>query len=190
MVHECSVESCSNLAVSRGWCPKHYMRWIRHGSPEKTSRRNNEDAFDFLKEALKTSTDDCIIWPFKTYLGYGAIRLNGKLLRAHRHICECAHGLPLQKKIDAAHKCGVRKCMNPRHIRWATRSENEMDKVDHGLSNRGVRQWKHKLNEAQVLAIKVDYAKGKSKQALYAEYAVAPRTIRDILNGVTWNWLR
>lgn len=30
---DCSIEDCTDKAVSRGWCSKHYTRWQRHGSP-------------------------------------------------------------------------------------------------------------------------------------------------------------
>lgn len=29
----CSVEGCEADAFSRGWCPKHYQRWKKHGDP-------------------------------------------------------------------------------------------------------------------------------------------------------------
>lgn len=35
----CSIDSCSNNAIARGWCANHYARWQRHGDPEGTSNR-------------------------------------------------------------------------------------------------------------------------------------------------------
>lgn len=29
----CSVDGCSGTEVARGWCVKHYNRWLRHGDP-------------------------------------------------------------------------------------------------------------------------------------------------------------
>lgn len=29
----CSIEGCDRLAVSRGWCDKHYRRWLKHNDP-------------------------------------------------------------------------------------------------------------------------------------------------------------
>lgn len=31
----CSVEGCENRARKRGWCGKHYQRWVKHGHPER-----------------------------------------------------------------------------------------------------------------------------------------------------------
>jgi hypothetical protein len=36
----CSLEDCEAPAESRGWCSKHYTRWLRHGTTEpKRSRQ-------------------------------------------------------------------------------------------------------------------------------------------------------
>ncbi len=29
----CAVEDCGKQAVTRGWCQRHYRRWLRHGDP-------------------------------------------------------------------------------------------------------------------------------------------------------------
>lgn len=29
----CLIDGCTNNAQSRGWCSKHYTRWLRHGDP-------------------------------------------------------------------------------------------------------------------------------------------------------------
>lgn len=31
---QCSVEGCEREVVARGWCQKHYQRWLYRGSPE------------------------------------------------------------------------------------------------------------------------------------------------------------
>lgn len=42
---DCSVPSCDDLAVSRGWCNLHYMRWRRYGDPMvKLRKRGRLDA--------------------------------------------------------------------------------------------------------------------------------------------------
>lgn len=34
----CSVAGCANPSYVRGWCPRHYTRWQRHGNPDITLR--------------------------------------------------------------------------------------------------------------------------------------------------------
>lgn len=29
----CSIDGCANEGIKRGWCNKHYKRWMRHGDP-------------------------------------------------------------------------------------------------------------------------------------------------------------
>jgi len=35
----CTVEGCDGKAQSRGWCGKHYARWLRHGDTDSRRRR-------------------------------------------------------------------------------------------------------------------------------------------------------
>lgn len=35
----CSVDGCEEKAKTRGWCPRHYMRWRRNGDPTKARVR-------------------------------------------------------------------------------------------------------------------------------------------------------
>lgn len=48
---------------------------------------------------------------------------------AHRVACEIFKGAP-KPGLEAAHvvDCPHRHCINPDHVRWATRTENEADK--------------------------------------------------------------
>ena len=32
----CSIAGCDRAAKTRGWCRKHYNRWVRHGDPTIT----------------------------------------------------------------------------------------------------------------------------------------------------------
>lgn len=78
-------------------------------------------------------SDECVPWPFavEPSSGYGAIKYNGKKYTAHRMALIIASGGHDSPGMDAAHKpvvCHNRGCCNPLHIRWATRSENSLDK--------------------------------------------------------------
>lgn len=42
MTKLCSIEDCSNKTVARGWCPKHYQRWQKHGSPNTVAWERQE----------------------------------------------------------------------------------------------------------------------------------------------------
>jgi len=40
----CRVEDCDRTVVSRGWCKKHYTRWLRHGDPTKVATPGRKPA--------------------------------------------------------------------------------------------------------------------------------------------------
>ncbi len=35
----CSIDGCGNPHQARGWCNKHYQRWLSRGDPEKEDPR-------------------------------------------------------------------------------------------------------------------------------------------------------
>ena len=111
--------------------------------------------FDFVDDALWSDTDDCILWPFYvSKAGYAAISIKGVRIGAHRYICEKVHGpAPDGRRSHAAHSCGNRLCLNPRHLRWLTAKENIDEKVVHGREARGVKNPQAKLTEDQVREI-------------------------------------
>lgn len=134
MVDKCLVDDCDRLEHRRGFCNKHYRRWIKYGDPEITKYERVEAGLPqkFVEEALLTETDECILWPYsKDSDGYGWCLLEGKSRAVHRYVCEKEHGPPEGDSNQSAHSCGIPNCINKKHLRWATRSENMMDKHIH-----------------------------------------------------------
>lgn len=140
---------------------------------------------------LNQQTDDCVLWPFsKTSWGYGHLQVDGKMRQVHRLACEHLHGPPPTDLHQAAHTCGVRLCVNSRHLRWATRKENEADKVKHGTAGRQPRGEKclmAKLTASQVTEIRNRYGDGgHTHRSLASEYGVAHCTVGFIIRGESW----
>lgn len=187
----CLVDGCSKHARTRGWCTAHYTRWLRHGDPEG-GRTPDGEPLAFLEQAFISETDDCIPWPFaKRKKGHGTVYIKGRLHVAARVVCERVHGAPPAPEYQAAHNCGKghEGCINPRHLRWATGSENEADKLIHGTHNRGERHNMAKLTEDQVLDIRRRAGRGETQSALSREYGVRVGTIHFIVHRKTWWWL-
>lgn len=127
-------------------------------------------------------TDECILWPYGRSCGYGETASG----QAHALICEMVYG-SRPSGMDAAHRCGVRLCVNPRHVRWATRSENEIDKRAHGTGLLGERNPNAVLTWDQVAAIRHRYSLGDIRQRdLGVMYGVRQNTISRIVTGVRW----
>lgn len=148
----------------------------------------------WVEDSLKIEQDECIIFPYYVNNGYPRIHVRlGKRqydkIYANRFVCQMVYGPPPDENYQAAHSCGQSKCVNKRHIRWATRSENECDKVSHGTSNRGERQGQSMLTEQNVLDIVSLLNRGIDKKYLSIFFGVAEPTIANIKRGESWGWL-
>ena len=70
--------------------------------------------------------------------GYGAIRVDGRLIGVHRVSAHIHHGLDLRSDLMALHKrnCPNRDCWNPAHLYVGTKSDNTIDSIAMGTWNR------------------------------------------------------
>lgn len=103
--------------------------------PSGGQSRGRGKGLALVMAALDYQGDDCLIWPlFRDESGYGTFGYYGKMGRAHRVVCVLAHGAPPTSKHQAAHSCGRGGdgCYNPRHLRWKTNSENQIERRLHG----------------------------------------------------------
>jgi hypothetical protein len=133
-------------------------------------------------------------WPFTGYCrdGYGRIGLGTReqgVTKAASVVTEQFHGLRPSPRHQVRHLCRNRPCCNPTHLAWGTQSDNERDKIAHGVSNRGEGSGHARLTEEKVLGIRAELAAGESMHALGRRYGVAWQTIQDIAHRRTWAWL-
>lgn len=187
----CTIEGCCKIVHGRGYCTAHWTRWKRHGDPLGGGTAFGEPA-RWLERHVSYSGDDCLTWPFaKSSKGYPVIadkRHNNAL--AHRMMCEKAHGSAPSPRQDVAHSCGNGHlaCINPQHLRWATRADNMADRLAHGTSNRGSRSAKAILTDDQVREIR--RLRGQMKQRDIGKmFGIAGRTVCKIQLRGSWAWL-
>jgi DNA-binding transcriptional regulator YiaG len=138
----------------------------------------------WLQARVAYNGDDCLVWPFSTVRGYGNLKYRDKITYAHRVMCELRHGPPPSPTHQAAHSCGRgdHGCVNPRHLSWATPSQNQLDKRLHGSSHRAGTGYK--LTPQDVAAIRA--TKGKTQDELAKMYGVSRRNIGAVLSGRSW----
>ena len=185
----CNIEGCGKPSHQRGMCVGHYKRWWRHGDP-LAGRVSNGGPLSYLKEQSASDTEECIPWPFRKYkIGYGKVLFEGRVWKAHRLMCVMVHGEPSPANLDAAHICGNHNCVNPRHLRWATRKENCADKVMHGRTNRGTRAGNVKLDDDKVREIRRRLKDGVEIARIAKDFGVSAGAISGIKSGSRWAWL-
>lgn len=183
----CSVEGCGKEVKCKGLCNSHYQRQKRLGDPLAGGTFKGEPLNWLLRVAIPHDGDDCLIWPYGGGVnGYGCVTKEGKKYYAHRLVCELSHGKPPTSKHEAAHYCGVKYCVNPRHIRWATGSENSADKIMHGRSNRGEKQGHSRLEASDVLSI-CDLARHHKYSDVARQFGISESTVYAIIYGRNWS---
>jgi len=128
-------------------------------------------------------TDSCWVWTAaKSKGGYGRFNLGGKMYDAHRLMLSEKLGRPVACGMDACHAPGIchnRLCVNPEHLREATRSENMADKAIDG-TNIGPA----KLTHDDVTLILTDT---RSAKDLSVVYGVTAAHINAIRSGRRWH---
>jgi hypothetical protein len=175
--------------MAQGYCTAHYQRFRTKGDAGSAERRPYGQALQWLTDHVNHLGDECLTWPFSTNeLGYAQLNNSGKMERAHRRMCIMAHGEPPFAEAVARHSCGNGHlaCVNPRHLCWGTRAQNQQDMVEHGRSNRGKLS---SLSQADVLLIIKALDCGETQASIARQYGVSPATIYSIHCGANWGWL-
>lgn len=124
----CSIDGCEKPRRTRGWCHTHYTRWRSHGDPLVTlTHATPEDAFLARTEPI-VGDPGCIIWTGSLNgSGYGRLRVNGRMVLAHRYAWERERG-PIPDGAVLDHTCWERACCNVEHLRIATPQENSANR--------------------------------------------------------------
>lgn len=160
-------------------------------SSAKKVRRKRASAgapVQFIKDHMTWTADDCVEWPFSLDQdGYGSVGCKESKLpsnRAHRLMCIWVHGDPPFEAAMAAHFCGNRRCINPKHLRWATVLENSFDRYGHGTMLMGETATNAKLTAAQALDV---YRDTRRQVDIAKSYGVAQTVISKIKSGRAWS---
>jgi hypothetical protein len=129
------------------------------------------------------------------YLRYKLTSSDGKkyFVTAYRLVAEAFIGPRPSPRHEVAHNNGSRIGCYFRDLRWATRKENDDDRIIHGTAvQRGENNPRAKITEADVIDIRSAYRAiklGNSNQTIHdlrARYGLCAATVVRIAKGDSW----
>lgn len=186
----CSVVGCDKPHHRKGLCSAHSKRMMRHGTLATIQCPPGEQ-LQWLRDHTGHTDVQCLTWPYRTNdRGRAVVSFLGKPAYAATVMCTMVNGERPSVRHEAAHSCGKGHlgCVNPVHLRWATREENKADMLVHGTHFRGENSPNHKLTERQARTIKASFGI-KTSPVLAKEFNVSKSTIKAIWTGRIWGWL-
>ena len=192
----CAVSTCERRSRSRGWCGKHYLRWLRHGAVTTVKRFPNGTPLEVRVWAkVDRSGGPNACWPWRgarNKQGYGSIGIaGGKTIHVTHVVYELDRGHPPEYPC-VLHHCDNPPCCNPRHLWAGTYLDNAHDKEQKGRGNHAVgeRNGNARATEVQVREIRRRHSAGGVRQkALAQEYGLSTSTIYRIVHGGGWSSL-
>ena len=136
MTAVCSIKGCGRSGrMRRGWCGRHYSRWLRHGDP----LGGGSILYDTAEDAFAARTEwqgNCLVWTSTALqAGYGVLQVDGALMKAHRYAWQRVHG-PLSSDEHIDHMCHNTACCNVSHLRIVTHSENMYNRAGASKNSR------------------------------------------------------
>lgn len=138
--------------------------------------------------ARVSKTETCWLWVkgAKDGFGYGMLRHNGKVVRAH-----IVSYLLFKGEIPAGmvvrHDCDTPACVNPDHLQLGTPADNTRDRDSRGrhTTPTGQDHPRAKLTEQNVLQIRSERTYGNAVK-LALRYGVTKGTIHEIWCRMSW----
>ncbi len=191
---KCAVIGCDRDAVTRGWCNRHYSRVLKYGDPLVTMKTPPGEIAKWVEAHKDYTGDDCLIYPFgRTHDGYAVWRKTwkGNAIYVHRLMCEYKHGPCPADKEQAAHSCGNGHlgCVNPNHVRWATKKENNDDKKLHGTYQYGEKNPSARLDERKAKLVLALRGGAFTQSEIARIVGSSRRNVSNVQTGVSWGWL-
>jgi len=146
----------------------------------------------FWQKVDKSTKEKCWNWNASKRAGYGAFKLNGKVVGAHRVSMEIKDGLAAGDLV--LHKCDNKSCVNPNHLYKGDYSDNTYDSMERqGFepaenAKTGEDHPDAKLTRKDIKDIRERYeCENLRQQDLADEYNVCQKQISNIINEKNWS---
>lgn len=138
-------------------------------------------------QRISIDSNGCWNWRLRCdRQGYGTIVFKGKKLKAHRFVYWALRGPIKPEPLVMCHSCDNRKCVNPEHMFWGTRAENQNDMKLKGRAAKGARNGMAKLTELEIFEIRTLGSRGAQQKELAKIFGVTQPTISYIMNKKVW----
>lgn len=135
----------------------------------------------FYARIMPELNSGCWIWTGAIgKLGYGNLEHEHKCYAAHRLSYEIHHG-PIPDGLYVLHKCDMRYCVNPDHLKAGTQVENSADAAARHRNPRSGKVSDRDVRE--IFSLKLNAMHLGFKGYLADKYNVSPTTIGDIWYG-------
>lgn len=188
----CKIEGCGKHSKHLGMCLAHYKRFNRYGDPLSggpSHFKNPDDAFN--ARIKKNTNNGCIEWTGSSdQKGYGQLRIDGKLIKAHRFAWSRVNG-PIPEGMLVLHSCDNPKCVNVDHLRVGTHKDNMADMDDRNRrvnrQNKGEDCVGSKLTEDQVRQIRTD---NRRQIDIADDYGISQSVVSKIKLYQTWGHVK
>ena len=143
-------------------------------------KNTREDVARILASNSDAGASGCLNWTgLKNWRGYGALRMDGKMVGAHRAAYALANG-ELPSGAHVIHSCDNRACINPAHLRAGTNQENIADKANKGRAGK-------KLTAEAAKEIKNMLSQGYKQYKIATQFGIHQSCVSDIKRGVSWS---
>lgn len=136
-------------------------------------------------------TESCWVWTArKTCQGYGRISVGNVNKLAHRVAFELFAG-DVPNGLHVLHSCDNPSCVNPSHLWLGTNNDNVADKMKKGRapSHVGEKNGNSRLTPEDVLAIRIEFNSGISRDELSRNYGIAAQYVNQIAAKKVWRHL-
>lgn len=164
---------------------------MKSSSAKKNRAFFREDLVSLILRRISVNSAGCFEWIQDCVGEYGGfyIRAAGRMhsIKAHRLSWLVFRG-PIPAGLMILHRCNNKQCVNPSHLYIGTNTDNMRDASRDGLlvATFGERNGASKLTADCVSRIRGRIAGGESARSIAKSLGIAPQTVNDIRNRITW----
>lgn len=133
----------------------------------------------------------CWLWIAATKgRGYGHMKVNGKMVGAHRISYELYIG-DLNNGDNVLHRCDNMKCVNPDHLFSGSCADNTRDMIAKGRVSLGEKLKQSKVSSKNVIEIRQLYKTGRySHRKIGDMFGISKSQAGGIIRGDYWKHIQ